>query len=76
MVAECYHLVMAMTLRLDDDEQAALKAMAEREGISQHEVARRAILERAERTSLHAAVEASGKRAVTRYAELLERLSQ
>lgn len=67
---------MAMTLRLDDDEQRALKAMAEREGLSQHEVARRAILERAERTLSQIAVEASGKRVVTRYAALLERLSQ
>ncbi|MCY7364199.1 MAG: ribbon-helix-helix domain-containing protein [Frankiaceae bacterium] len=67
---------MAMTLRLDDDEAALLKAMAEREGISQHEVARRAIVERAERDDLHLAVEAAGKRAVTRYAELLDRLSR
>lgn len=67
---------MAMTLRLDGEEQAVLKAMAEREGISQHEAVRRAILERAERTHLHASVEESGRRAVTRYAQLLERLSQ
>ena len=67
---------MAMTLRLDDDETAMLKAMAEREGISQHEVARRAILERAERINLQVSVQESGKRAVTRYAELLERLAQ
>jgi len=65
-----------MTLRLDDEEQALLKAMAEQEGISQHEVARRAILERAQRTGLHAAVEESGRRVVTRYAALLDRLSQ
>ena len=67
---------MAMTLRLDDDEQRALKAMAEREGLSQHEVARRAILERAERTLSQSAIEASGRRVVTRYAALLDRLSQ
>jgi predicted transcriptional regulator len=67
---------MAMTLRLDDDEQAALRALAEHEGVSQHEAARRAILDRAARLSLHVAVEASGTRAVTRYAELLDRLSQ
>ena len=67
---------MAMTLRLDDDEQRALKAMAEREGLSQHEVARRAILDRAERTGVLESVQASGVRVVTRYAELLDRLSQ
>jgi predicted transcriptional regulator len=69
-------LRMAMTLRLDDDEAELLKTMAEQEGVSQHEIARRAILERAARTSLHGAVQESGKRAVTRYAELLERLAQ
>jgi predicted transcriptional regulator len=67
---------MAMTLRLDDDEQAALKAMAEREGLSQHEAARRAILERAERMGLHDDMEGSGRRVVSRYADLLERLAQ
>ena len=67
---------MAMTLRLDDDEQAALRAMAEREGLSQHEAARRAILERAERMGLHDAVAESGRRVVHRYSDLLERLSK
>lgn len=67
---------MAMTLRLEDDEQDLLRAMAAREGLSQHEVARRAIIERAERTSLDRDVRASGERAVSRYAALLERLSQ
>ncbi len=65
-----------MTLRLNDEEQAVLKAMAEREGLSQHEAARRAILERAERTGVHEAVATSGRRVVSRYADLLERLSQ
>jgi predicted transcriptional regulator len=67
---------MAMTLRLDDAEQVALRAMADREGLSQHEVIRRAILERAERTTAMDAVEISARRVVSRYAELLERLSQ
>ena len=65
-----------MTLRLNDDEAGLLKAMAEKEGVSQHEIARRAIVERAQRTSLHAEVQESGRRAVARYAELLERLAQ
>lgn len=67
---------MAMTLRLDDDEQEILRAMAAQEGLSQHEVARRAILERAERMGLHRDVHEAGVRAVTRYSALLERLSQ
>lgn len=67
---------MAMTLRLDDAELTVLRAMAEKEGLSQHEVARRAILERAERMQLHVDVHEAGVRAVTRYSALLERLSQ
>ena len=67
---------MAMTLRLDDDEQDYLRAMAESEGLSQHEVARRAILERYERSKHQGAVHEAGVRAVSRYASLLERLSQ
>ena len=65
-----------MTLRLSDEEQAALRSMAESEGLSQHEVARRAIVERAQRMRLHQAVHESGVRAVTRYSALLDRLSQ
>lgn len=65
-----------MTLRLEDDEQDVLRAMAAREGLSQHEVARRAILERAERMNLSRDVHEAGVRAVTRYGALLERLSQ
>jgi len=34
---------MAMTLRLDDEETAALQAAAQREGISMHEVVRKAL---------------------------------
>jgi predicted transcriptional regulator len=67
---------MAMTLRLEDDEQAYLRAMAEAEGLSQHEVARRAIVERYERTQHQGVVHEAGVRAVSRYASLLDRLSQ
>ncbi len=67
---------MAMTLRLEDDEQELLRSMAVQEGLSQHEVARRAILERAERMSLRRDVHEAGVHAVTRYSALLERLSQ
>ena len=67
---------MAMTLRLDGDEQQLLRDMAEKEGLSQHEVARRAIVERAQRLGLDASVHEAGVRAVTRYAALLERLSR
>lgn len=67
---------MAMTLRLDATEQEQLRAMAEAEGLSQHEIARRAIQERFERSSHQQRVHEAGVRAVTRYASLLDRLSQ
>lgn len=67
---------MAMTLRLEDDEQAYLRSMADEEGLSQHEVARRAIVERYERRRHQGSVQAAGERAVTRYSSLLDRLSQ
>ena len=65
-----------MTLRLDDDEQDQLRAMADAEGLSQHEVARRAIRERFERTVHQQTVHEAGGRAVSRYASLLDRLSK
>lgn len=67
---------MAMTLRLSDDEQAVLQALAEREGVTEHEVIRRALLERAEGARALDVVQASGSRAVARYADLLDRLSR
>lgn len=67
---------MAMTLRLDEAEQDQLRAMAEAEGLSQQEVVRRAIAERFERSRHQAAVHKAGTEAVSRYAALLDRLSQ
>jgi predicted transcriptional regulator len=65
---------MAMNLRLTDEETAALRARAEKEGRSMQEVARQAINEYiAERPQrLHAAIE----RVRTEDAELLERLGR
>ena len=65
---------MAMNLRLTDEETAALRARAEKEGRSMQEVARQAISEyvanRPQR--LRSAIE----RVRTEDAELLERLSR
>jgi predicted transcriptional regulator len=65
---------MAMNLRLTDEETAALRARAEKEGRSMQEVARQAISEYvAERPQrLRAAIE----RVRTEDAELLERLGR
>ena len=67
---------MAMTLRLDDDDQTLLRSLAEREGLSQQEVVRRAIRELADRVQLSDDVAAAGSRAASRYSALLDRLSQ
>lgn len=67
---------MAMTLRLDDEDQALLRALAEREGLSQQEVVRRSIREHADRLRLTDDVQEIGTRAAERYSALLDRLSQ
>ncbi len=67
---------MAMTLRLTEAESEQLRRLAEAQGVSQHEVVRRAIAELADRVGTGGAVQESGSRVVTRYAALLDRLSQ
>lgn len=67
---------MAMTLRLTDDETAALRARAELEGRSMQEVAREAVREyvtSADRAELLKRVLDSE---IPRYAAALERLGQ
>jgi hypothetical protein len=65
---------MAMTLRTDDELDAALAELAEREGISKQEVVRRAVLERRDRTSHRARVDAIVSDVLVDYAEALDRL--
>lgn len=67
---------MAMTLRLTDEETELLRALAEREERSMHEVVRLAVLERAARSTRAGRVDELLDSATTRYAELLDRLSQ
>ncbi len=71
-----YHVVMAMTLRLDEQETAALRERAEREGRSMQDVARQAVRDYIERTSKHELLDAVLDRELPRYAEALERLGQ
>ncbi|MGA0122559.1 MAG: DUF6290 family protein [Gaiellales bacterium] len=65
---------MAMNLRLSDEEQALLDAMAEQSGLSKAEVLRRAIVEKAIRDGNRSQVEESLTWALTRYDDLLRRL--
>jgi plasmid stability protein len=71
-----HHVVMAMTLRLDEQETAALRARAEREGRSMQDVARQAVRDYIERTSKRELLDAVLDRELPRYAEALERLGQ
>jgi predicted transcriptional regulator len=67
---------MAMTLRLTEDEQTALQAQAEAEGISMQDAARRAVREYVARRRHQARVSASAERIMQAHADALERLGQ
>jgi predicted transcriptional regulator len=65
---------MALTLRTDDELEAALTALALAEGTSRQEVIRRAVLERYEHSVHVTRVQGSTTRMVERWGDVLERL--
>ena len=67
---------MAMTLRLTEDEQAALRERAGSEGISMQEAARKAVREYIGRGKHQDRVSAAARRVIAVHAEALERLGQ
>ncbi|GAB3256894.1 ribbon-helix-helix protein, CopG family [Arthrobacter pigmenti] len=67
---------MPMTLRLSDDETAALRVRAEREHRSMQEVARAAVREYVENHSRAELLDQVLDEELPRYAEALERLGQ
>lgn len=67
---------MAMTLRLTDDETAALRETARREGRSMQDVARGAVREYIDRTSRRQLLDRVLDEELPRYAEALERLGK
>ena len=67
---------MAMTLRLTDDEQTALKARADAEGISMQDAARRAIREYVARQQHRELVSAAADHILEVHADAIERLSR
>lgn len=75
-VSLSYHLVMAMTLRLSDELDAALTAMAQREGISKSEAAVRSISERAARINRADLIRRYALEIIDEDRELLDRLAQ
>jgi predicted transcriptional regulator len=65
---------MAMTLRIDDELERALDALAKSEGLSRQEVVRRAVLERYERAGHRARVDEGAGRMLERWRDVLDRL--
>lgn len=65
---------MAMNLRIDDELDAALTDLAASEGLSKHEIIRRAVLERHERAGHRAEVDRSSDRLIEHWSDVLDRL--
>jgi hypothetical protein len=67
---------MAMTLRLTEDEQTALRERAEEEGISMQEAARRAVRDYVTRGGHRDRVSVAAGRVMAAHAEALDRLGR
>jgi len=67
---------MAMTLRLTDNEQAALRERADAEGISMQEAARRAVREFVSRGQHRDRVSAAAALVMNTHADALRRLGE
>ena len=67
---------MAMTLRLTDEEQEALRARANLEGISMQEAARRAVREYVIRSEHRDRVDRAAGRVLDKHADAIERLGR
>lgn len=65
-----------MTLRLTDDEQRALKARAEADGVSMQDVARRAVRAYIDGADHRERVAAAASRVAAAHAEALDRLGR
>jgi uncharacterized protein (DUF1778 family) len=71
-----YHAVMAMNLRLDDDDSALLKALAEAEHVSLHEAALRAIRRSARELAHTDRVREATAEMLDRWGGVLDRLGR
>lgn len=67
---------MAMTLRLTEDEQTALRERAEAEGISMQEAARRAVRDYVVRGRHRDRVSNAARRVMDAHADAIERLGR
>lgn len=67
---------MAMNVRLTEEAERVLTALAETEGVSKNEEINRAILDRGARLSREKEVRALARDAIKAYGPLLDRLAQ
>ena len=67
---------MAMTLRLTDEERDALRGVAEAEGISMQDAARRAVREYVATHEHRTRVERAAERVIEKHADALDRLGR
>jgi hypothetical protein len=70
-----YHGCVAMNLRLTEEEDRALVALAKAQGISKQEAAVRAILSEAARVTQDRRVREYARETIAEYRQLLERLA-
>ena len=76
MVPVWYHNVVAMNLRLDEEDSALLRALAEAEHVSLHEAALRAIRRSAREVAHTERVRKATAEMVDRWGEVLDRLGR
>jgi predicted transcriptional regulator len=67
---------MAMNLRLDDDDTALLRALAEADGVSMNEAARRAIRRMARERGHQVHVGRASAEMLQRWGDVLDRLGK
>lgn len=76
MVPKWYHGCVAMNLRLDEEDSALLKALAEAEHVSLHEAVLRAIRRSAREVAHTDRVREATAEMLDRWGEVLDRLGQ
>ena len=76
MVPKWYHTFVAMNLRLDEEDSALLRGLAEAEHVSLHEAVLRAIRRSAREAAHTARVREATAEMVDRWGDVLDRLGQ
>jgi uncharacterized protein (DUF1778 family) len=76
MVPLWYHCIVAMNLRLDEEDSALLRALAEAEHVSLHEAALRAIRRSAREVAHTERVSEATAEMLDRWGDVLDRLGR